>query len=78
MRGIAIGFVFLRTRAARGRRVAGLAGPPGEAAASGRKMALYFWSPSFSSWLARAPFSVKTYFLSATWPTNSPNRLMLW
>lgn len=49
------GYVYLRTRAARGKPVTGLTGAPAEAAASGRRIALYFWSPSCASCKVQSP-----------------------
>jgi thiol-disulfide isomerase/thioredoxin len=48
-------FVLVRTRAARGRPATGLPGAAGEAAASGRRIALYFWSPSCPSCRTQGP-----------------------
>ena len=49
------GYVYFRTRAARGKPVTGLTGAAAQAAASGRKMALYFWSPSCASCKVQSP-----------------------
>ena len=49
------GFAFARARMARGRSVQGLTGELGRAVASGRKVLVYFYSPSCRSCRVQGP-----------------------